>query len=66
MQDVAAAGMATAPAALAHSVHVEVAGLLPRRDYFYQFNMAARRARLAISERHRRPTNCSPSFDLLL
>ena len=28
-----------APAELAHSVHVEVTGLLPGRDYFYQFDV---------------------------
>ena len=31
--------MALATAALAHSVHVEVDGLLPGRDYFYQFDV---------------------------
>lgn len=30
-------GSATAHVELAHSVHVEVAGLLPARDYFYRF-----------------------------
>ena len=38
MKHVAARGVALAPAALAHSVHVEVEGLQPGRDYFYQFD----------------------------
>jgi phosphodiesterase/alkaline phosphatase D-like protein len=38
MQQVIVSGVAMAPAELAHSVHVEVQGLLPRRDYFYQFS----------------------------
>ncbi len=38
MRHVMARGIALAPAALAHSVHVEVDGLLPGRDYFYQFD----------------------------
>ncbi len=41
MQHVVASGVAAAWPALAHSVHVEVSGLLPHRDYFYQFNMGA-------------------------
>jgi alkaline phosphatase D len=32
-------GTALAPAELAHSVHVEVEGLRPGRDYFYQFDV---------------------------
>jgi alkaline phosphatase D len=39
MRRVIARGVAIAPAELAHSVHVEVAGLQPRRDYFYQFDV---------------------------
>ncbi|MGE5096997.1 MAG: alkaline phosphatase D family protein [Betaproteobacteria bacterium] len=34
---IAAQGMATARAEAAHSVHVEVAGLEPRREYHYRF-----------------------------
>ena len=37
MQQVVASGVAIASPELAHSVHVEVAGLRPRTDYFYQF-----------------------------
>ena len=39
MRHVVARGIALAPAELAHSVHVEVDGLLPGRDYFYQFDI---------------------------
>ena len=39
MRHVVARGIALAPAELAHSVHVEVDGLLPGRDYFYQFDV---------------------------
>ena len=35
--EVAASGEIAAPHALAHSVHVEVSGLLPHRWYFYRF-----------------------------
>jgi phosphodiesterase/alkaline phosphatase D-like protein len=38
MRRVVSRGVALAPAELAHSVHVEVDGLQPRRDYFYQFS----------------------------
>lgn len=38
MRRVLAHGVATAPAELAHSVHVEVQGLKPGHDYFYQFD----------------------------
>jgi alkaline phosphatase D len=38
LRHVVARGTAVAAAELAHSVHVEVAGLLPHRDYFYQFD----------------------------
>jgi alkaline phosphatase D len=37
MADVVATGTAVAPHELAHSVHVEVAGLQPWREYFYRF-----------------------------
>ncbi len=37
MRHVVRSGKALAPAQLAHSVHVEVAGLKPRREYFYRF-----------------------------
>jgi alkaline phosphatase D len=39
MRQVVARGVAAAPSALAHSVHVEVQGLRPGRDYFYQFDV---------------------------
>src|SRR5262245_23947226 len=38
LRHVVAGGVAHAPAELAHSVHVEVDGLRPGRDYFYQFD----------------------------
>ena len=38
LRHVVAKGVAHAPAELAHSVHVEVDGLRPGRDYFYQFD----------------------------
>ena len=41
MRRVVARGTAAASAALAHSVHVEVEGLQPGRDYFYQFDSGA-------------------------
>ena len=37
MTRVVRSGTALAPPELAHSVHVEVAGLEPRREYFYRF-----------------------------
>jgi alkaline phosphatase D len=37
MSTVVASGTAVAPAELAHSVHVEVQGLEPWREYFYRF-----------------------------
>ena len=37
--EVVARGVAVASADLAHSVHVEVLGLRPARDYFYQFDV---------------------------
>tara|TARA_R110002049_G_scaffold285698_4_gene466985 strand:- start:111707 stop:113362 length:1656 start_codon:yes stop_codon:yes gene_type:complete len=40
MTDVVRQGTATASSAWAHSVHVEVQGLLPDRTYWYQFKMA--------------------------
>ncbi len=39
MRRVVARGKAIAAAALAHSVHVEVDGLQPGHDYFYQFDL---------------------------
>jgi alkaline phosphatase D len=39
MKHVVARGTAAALADLAHSVHVEVHGLAPRRDYFFQFDV---------------------------
>ena len=39
MRHVVARAVAFAPAELAHSVHVEVDGLRPGRDYFYQFDV---------------------------
>ncbi len=39
LQQIVASGVAMALPELAHSVHVEVIGLRPHRDYFYQFNM---------------------------
>lgn len=39
MRQVVARGVAVAPAELAHSVHVEVSGLRPGHDYFYQFDL---------------------------
>jgi len=38
-QRIAARGQAFAPAHLAHSVHVEVGGLQPAREYFYRFRL---------------------------
>lgn len=38
LRRVVAQGVALAPAELAHSVHVEVEGLKPGRDYFYRFD----------------------------
>jgi alkaline phosphatase D len=39
MRRVVARGVSVAPHELAHSVHVEVDGLRPGRDYFYQFDL---------------------------
>jgi alkaline phosphatase D len=39
LRNVVSSGSALAPAELAHSVHVEVNGLKPGREYFYQFNL---------------------------
>lgn len=41
MRNVVQSGVARAAPELAHSVHVEVAGLQPGRDYFYQFSYGA-------------------------
>ena len=40
MRKVEMHGLAQAAAALAHSIHVDVAGLEPGRDYWYQFDVA--------------------------
>ncbi len=40
MRQIVQHGVAMAPAELAHSIHVEVQGLLAGRDYFYQFSVA--------------------------
>ena len=40
MQDVVASGVGTAPAALGHSVHVDVRGLEPDTEYHYRFRAA--------------------------
>lgn len=39
LRRVVARGVALAPAELAHSVHVEVCGLAPGRDYWFQFDV---------------------------
>jgi alkaline phosphatase D len=39
LRSVVASGTAAASPKLAHSVHVEVSGLKPGRDYFYQFDV---------------------------
>ena len=41
MRHVVSRGVALATPELAHSVHVELRGLAPGRDYFYQFNVRA-------------------------
>ena len=46
MRNVVARGVALAPAELAHSVHVELNGLRPRRDYFYQFDLRGEESRI--------------------
>ena len=39
LHKVVAQGVTRAPSELAHSVHVEVEGLRPGRDYFFQFDV---------------------------
>lgn len=46
MRHVVARGQAVAAPELAHSVHVEVAGLEPSRDYFYQFDLRGEESRI--------------------
>jgi alkaline phosphatase D len=46
MRRVVARGVAVAAPDLAHSVHVEVSGLRPRRDYFYQFDLRGEESRV--------------------
>jgi alkaline phosphatase D len=46
MRNLVARGTAVAHAELAHSVHVEVEGLLPGRDYFYQFDASGEESRV--------------------
>jgi alkaline phosphatase D len=46
MRNLVARGTAAAPAELAHSVHVEVGGLKPGRDYFYQFDARGEESRV--------------------
>jgi alkaline phosphatase D len=46
IRNVVAQGVAQARPDLAHSVHVEVSGLLPGRDYFYQFNVRDEESRV--------------------
>ena len=49
MLDVVQKGEAIAHPDLGHSVHVEVAGLQPARDYFYQFTAGGERSRVGRS-----------------
>jgi alkaline phosphatase D len=46
MRQVVQKNVAVAYPELGHSVHVEVAGLEPARDYFYQFTVGAERSRI--------------------
>ncbi|GLK54767.1 alkaline phosphatase D [Methylopila capsulata] len=46
LRNVVQSGIALAHASLAHSVHVEVQGLLPNRVYFYQFDYRAEQSRV--------------------
>jgi len=46
MRQVAQKGTAIAHPELGHAVHVEVGGLEPARDYFYQFTIGAERSRI--------------------
>jgi phosphodiesterase/alkaline phosphatase D-like protein len=54
MRHVVARGVATAPAELAHSVHVEVEGLRSGRDYFYQFDVRGEESAVKYYEGDRR------------
>src|SRR5436853_4236071 len=49
MRQVVQKGTAIAYPELGHSVHVEVAGLEPARDYFYQFTVGDERSRVGRS-----------------
>ena len=49
MKQVVQKGKAIAHPELGHSVHVEVAGLEPLRDYFYQFTVAGEKSRVGRS-----------------
>ncbi len=49
MQKVVQKGKAIAHPELGHAVHVEVAGLEPARDYFYQFTVGGERSRVGRS-----------------
>jgi alkaline phosphatase D len=46
MRQVARKGVAVAPPELGHSVHVEIEGLQPARDYFYQFMIGHERSHI--------------------
>jgi alkaline phosphatase D len=46
MRDVVQKGSATAHPALGHAVHVELEGLQPARDYFYQFRIGSEQSRI--------------------
>ena len=46
MRQLAQKGAAVAHPELAHSVHVEINGLQPARDYFYQFKIGDERSRI--------------------
>jgi alkaline phosphatase D len=47
MRQVEQNGKSIAHPELGHSVHVEIAGLQPARDYFYQFTIGGERSRVA-------------------
>lgn len=49
MQKIVQKGTATAHPELGHAVHVEVAGLEPARDYFYQFAVGGEKSRVGRS-----------------
>lgn len=46
MREVVQKGTAVAHPELGHAVHVEIAGLQPARDYFYQFTVGGERSRV--------------------